>query len=113
MNKQEFIAWLEDAEGACHSKLAEDFMHTEEPDERWNKEYLEETTQLEGVKWELMDNYGGEDCGSEYYSVYKFTIPNGEEFAIRFDGYYASHYGTDYHGMREVQPRKKEITEWV
>jgi hypothetical protein len=56
-----------------------------------------------------LDSYGGEDMGSDYWAVWKFT--EGEESVMyRFQGYYASHYGTDYQDYQEVQPKQKEIT---
>lgn len=66
---------------------------------------------LLGWTVKLVDEYGGEDCGSTYYSVYKFTR-GSEEFYLRFDGYYQSHYGADYESFSEVEPAKKEITVW-
>lgn len=59
----------------------------------------------------VVDGYDGEDCGSDYWSVYKFT-KDGEDVYIKFKGYYQSHYGADYEGFREVEPAKKEITVW-
>jgi hypothetical protein len=38
------------------------------------------------VSFELLDSYGGEDQGSDYWSVYKFTDNNtGEEVLIKFE----------------------------
>jgi hypothetical protein len=69
----------------------------------------------DNVTSESVDHYGGEDCGSTYYTVYKFVIDNamtGETFYLRFDGWYASHYGTDYQDFREVQPRPTQKIEY-
>jgi hypothetical protein len=57
------------------------------------------------------EHYGGEDQGSTYFTVYRFT-QGTEEFFLRFDGFYQSHYGTDYETFSEVKPMKKEITVW-
>lgn len=63
---------------------------------------------------EIVDSYGGEDQGSEYYHIWKFTRkdvnPDGDNWAwVRFDGTYASHYGTDYNGYRFVSPQEKVV----
>jgi hypothetical protein len=58
----------------------------------------------ENVTSKSMDHYGGEDCGSTYYTIWKFTVDGTDTFYLRFDGWYASHYGTDYQDFREVQP---------
>lgn len=61
---------------------------------------------------ESVDHYGGEDCGSTYYTVYKFVVDGSETFYLRFDGWYASHYGCDYQDFREVHPRPTQKIEY-
>lgn len=56
---------------------------------------------------------GGEDCGSTYYTVYQFDLNGSETFYLRFDGWYASHYGCDYSDFREVQPKQVTKTEYI
>lgn len=68
---------------------------------------------LIGFDMVMVEHFGGEDCGSSYYSVWKFESENGEELYVKFDGYYASHYGADYHNWYFVTPRQKTITEYV
>src|SRR5690606_38211371 len=41
---------------------------------------------------EEVDSYGGEDCGSNYYSVKYFK---DHDVYIKVSGWYQSHYGTD------------------
>lgn len=53
-------------------------------------------------------SYGGEDKGSEYYHVWKFTMENEVSY-VRSDGTYASHYGTDFDGWGFVTPREKTV----
>lgn len=67
------------------------------------------------IATESVDSYGGEDQGSEYYHVWKFVLQE-ESLAtgqpveyIRFDGCYASHYGTDYEGYKYVRPIEKVV----
>ena len=58
-----------------------------------------------------VDNYGGEDCGRDYYYIWKFTRGEGT-IAIKFYGWYASHYGCEYEGCHEVKPVVKQVTVW-
>lgn len=61
------------------------------------------------LNFELVDRYGGEDQGSDYWSVYSFTDGMQVVF-IKFDGYYASYDGSTYEEFYEVQPIEKTIT---
>jgi hypothetical protein len=56
----------------------------------------------------VVDSYGGEDQGSDYWCVWKFS-KGREECFVKFYGYYASHYGTDYQGYKFVTPQQKTI----
>ncbi len=53
------------------------------------------------INFELVDRYGGEDQGSDYWSVYSFTDGMQVVF-IKFDGYYASYDGSTYEEFYEV-----------
>lgn len=61
--------------------------------------------------FEEIDNYGGEDCGSTWYSVKYFPK---HDIYIRVDGYYSSYHGTDFdegwNCCSEVRPIEKTIT---
>lgn len=59
-----------------------------------------------------VDNYGGEDKGSEYWSVWKFT-KDSEEVLVKFEGYYQSHYGTDFQDWNFVKTAQKMVTVYV
>ena len=60
---------------------------------------------------EEVDSYGGEDCGSTWYSVQHFK---DHDVYIRVDGYYSSYNGTDFYDgwdcCKEVKPKEKTIT---
>jgi hypothetical protein len=62
-----------------------------------------------GIRFEHADNYGGEDQGSDYWSVYSFTDGMQVVF-IKFDGWYASYDGSTYEQFYEVKPVEKTIT---
>lgn len=85
-------------------QLSEDdkeaFMDDDGPEEVFD-------AQLIAVK--QVDSYGGEDMGSDYWSVYSFTKDNEEVF-VKFYGWYASHYGSEYRGHKFVAPKEKTIT---
>ena len=66
----------------------------------------------QGITITHVDNYGGENQGSEYWSVWKFT-KGEEEVLVKFDGYYQSHYGTDFEEWNFVKTGQKMVTIYV
>ena len=60
---------------------------------------------------EEVDQYGGEDQGSNWYSVKHFK---DHDVYIRVDGYYSSYDGTDFYegwgSCSNVRPQQKTIT---
>lgn len=92
--KQEFYP-LEDFDG-CNGHTFEDLINDE--------------SELFSV--EEVDNYGGEDCGSEYWMVFKVVdLTTKEEAYIKFEGSYDSWNGTDWDNMAFlVKPVKKVVT---
>ena len=63
----------------------------------------------QGITFEQVDRYGGEDQGSDYWSVYSFSDGMQVVF-IEFQGWYASYEGSTYEEFYEVQPVEKTIT---
>ena len=54
--------------------------------------------------------YGGEDCGSDYWRVFKFVDKDTkEEYYIKFQGCYSSWDGVDDWGCKLVEPKEKTI----
>ena len=51
--------------------------------------------QSSGIAVKHVDNYGGEDCGSEYWSVYEFSKGNEKVF-VKFNGWYQSYNGSEF-----------------
>lgn len=62
-----------------------------------------------GITFQFVDRYGGEDQGSNYWSVYSFTDGMQVVF-IQFQGWYASYEGSTYEEFFEVTPVEKTIT---
>lgn len=63
-----------------------------------------------------VDSYGGEDCGSTYWIVFKVVREGFDDTYIKFDGHYDSWNGTEWYEEFEiVNPVKKvvEVTDWV
>ncbi len=60
------------------------------------------------VTMEVVDRYGGEDQGSDYYTVYKFT-KGDEVIYVNFYGWYASYDGSTYSGYAFVEPVEKLV----
>lgn len=77
-------------------------------DDEIQKEYLESVGIGEIIEVEA---YGGENMGSTWYSIKHFPK---HDIYIRVDGWYQSHYGTDFEdwdtACSEVKPVKKTIT---
>jgi len=94
---------VEDAFHACYI--------TDEPYQWYEDSVVEFKRQLTEAKinFKLEDRYGGEDQGTDYWSVYSFT--NGNEVVfIKFDGWYASYDGSTFEEFYEVQAAEKTIT---
>jgi len=109
MLKDKVLALLAEAD----SDIIREFFHGELDEvTRWDSEEMTTFRKVltdEGIAFEQADRYGGEDQGSDYWSVYSFT--NGMEAVfIKFDGWYASYEGSTYDSFYEVQAVEKTIT---
>jgi hypothetical protein len=63
-----------------------------------------------GLNWKEIEQQGGEDEGSNWYSIKYFK---DHDIYIKVSGWYQSHHGTDFNGWedcREVKPQQKTIT---
>ena len=58
----------------------------------------------------VVDSRGGEGRGEDLSTVYLFVE---WDLYIEFYGYYASHYGSDYQGYRQVNPKAKVAYDWI
>lgn len=71
----------------------------------WFQSFL--ATGVKTVK--SMEHFGGEDMGSTYYNVVKFTNLEGDTAYLKFDGWYASHEGAHFEAASIVWPQEKTI----
>jgi hypothetical protein len=70
-------------------------------------EFKEEFKKL--GKFEMVEEFGGEGQGDDYYAVYHFI---DHDVYIKFQGWYASHRGSEYEEMYEVRPEQVTKTEY-
>lgn len=77
------------------------------------EEYIAEENQdmlnSKGIKLTQVQQHGGEGEGDQYWTVYEFEKDN-ELVYVKFEGWYASHYGADYTGFEFVKPKQKVVT---
>lgn len=87
------------------NEIFQEFMHGEMQG-RWRESHYPEffaSATSAGISWESQEGYGGEDMGSAYWHVYSFT--DGETTVyVQFDGWYASHYGSEFREWFFVTP---------
>ena len=55
-------------------------------------------------------HYGGEDQGSEYWTVWEFNKTNGASVLVRVNGWYQSYAGSEYNDWDEVVPATETVT---
>lgn len=64
-----------------------------------------------GIRFEQKDHYGGEDQGSDYWTVYEFSNKT-ETVLIKFKGWYASHVGSEFDEFYAVEGKTKTVVEY-
>lgn len=62
----------------------------------------------------LEDAYGGEGQGDSYYIVYSLELKSGKKVFFKYNGFYSSWAGVDWHEVEdeEVIGEEKIITVW-
>lgn len=63
------------------------------------------------IKFEHVDNYGGEEQGRDYWSIYSFSNDTDVVY-VKFDGWYASYHGSEYDEWYFVEPRQVQVTQF-
>ena len=64
-----------------------------------------------GITSEFADQYGGEDKGDKYWTVYKFSKGN-EAVYVQFDGWYASYSGSEFNECFFVEPKEVQVVQF-
>ncbi len=97
------------------SDIINEFFHSELTEStRWDSDKVTDFRKKlsdEGISFEHIDNYGGEEMGREYWSVYKFFTDN-ESLYVQFDGWYQSYNGSEYEEWFFVEPRQVQVTQF-
>lgn len=75
----------------------------------YEENVLDDDLKLLNIKARVEDHHGGMDKGSDYWTVWSFEDMNDKVY-VKFQGYYASHYGSEYEEFYFVQPKEKVIT---
>lgn len=73
---------------------------------------FKEALRVSGITVEHVDNYGGEDQGSEYWSVYSFTKGTEVQY-VKFNGWYQSYNGSEYDEWYFAKPVPKSGFDFV
>lgn len=98
------------------SDIINEFFHSELTENtRWDSDEVTDFRKKlsdEGISFEHIDNYGGEEMGREYWSVYKFFTDN-ESLYVQFDGWYQSYNGSEYEEWFFVEPRQVQVTQFT
>lgn len=85
-------------------------MMLEDCDTEFESGYAKELEEV-SITYKKLDQRGGEDQGSEYYTIWGFT-KGGESVTVKFDGYYQSYNGAEFEDWSFVEPKQKTITVW-
>lgn len=86
--------------------------NTEIPEHLFQDHISEENQDMlnsKGIKLIQVQQHGGEGEGDQYWTVYEFEKDN-ELVYVKFEGWYASHYGAEYTGFEFVKPKQKVVT---
>lgn len=109
MLKDKIIALLTEAD----RDIITEFFHAEIGDNiTWDSKEIGEFRKVlsdSNITFQFVDRYGGEDQGSDYWSVYSFS-DGAEVVFIQFQGWYASYAGSTYDEFYEVQAVEKTMT---
>lgn len=97
------------------SDIINEFFHSELTENtRWDSDEVTDFRKKlsdVGVRFEHVDNYGGEEMGREYWSVYAFH-DEAHVVYVKFDGWYESYNGSEYEEWFFVEPRQVQVTEF-
>lgn len=109
--KQKVAELLNEAD----SDIIQEFFHSEISDNiTWDSEEIADFRKKlsdVGIRFEHVDNYGGEEQGRDYWSIYAFH-DEAHVVYVKFDGWYASYHGSEYEEWFFVEPRQVQVTQF-
>ncbi len=74
----------------------------------WNKTQILTSLNSNDIKVKFVEKFGGEEDGSDYWSIYAFT-QSKEVAYIEFQGSYDSYNGPKYSSFYFVEPKETTI----
>lgn len=102
---------------SAYGSLANTMFYSEYPEEdsKYNNEFdyevLSKASTL-GLTVKFEENHGGVGEGDQYWSVYSFTKDN-QTVHVKFNGWYASHYGSEFTEWFFVESKKVTVTQFI
>ena len=97
------------------SDILHEFFHSELTEStRWDSDEVTDFRKKlsdVGIRFEHVDDYGGEEQGRDYWSVYAFH-DEAHVVYVKFDGWYESYHGSEYEEWFFVEPRQVQVTEF-
>ena len=95
--------------------IIQEFFHSEISDNiTWDSEEVADFRKKlsdASIRFEHVDNYGGEEQGRDYWSIYAFH-DEAHVVYVKFDGWYASYHGSEYDEWYFVEPRQVQVTQF-
>ncbi len=97
--------------------IIQDFFHSEISEETrtWDSDKVTDFRKLladQNITFEHVDNYGGEEQGRDYWSVYRFS-QGDDSVLVRFDGWYQSYNGSEFEEWFFVEAKPVQAFEYV
>lgn len=97
------------------SEIIQEFFHSELTEStKWDSEEVTDFRKKlsdVGIRFEHVDNYGGEEQGRDYWSIYAFH-DEAHVVYVKFEGWYASYHGSEYDEWYFVEPRQVQVTQF-
>lgn len=96
--------------------IIQEFFHSEIGDNiTWDSDEVSDFRKLvadQDITFEHVDNYGGEEMGREYWSVYRFS-QGDDSVLVKFDGWYESYNGSEFEEWFFVKSKPVQAFEYV
>ena len=105
---KEIFQKIDSNDNSNYDHIAASFFY-EDVSEKEIKDFLdnEESIFIEGMR--VVDSYGGEGMGEDYWVVWYFPTA---DIYVKFHGWYQSYQGSEYEGMYLVEPREVLVTQY-
>lgn len=87
-------------------EVQEDFFHSNVDHPSWCDKHTQafiSTIESQSISFQEIDRYGGEEQGSEFWTIYEFSNQHEKVF-VKFNGFYASYSGSEYEEFFLVEP---------